>query len=240
MAPAEPYSLVWESCKSNRQLAKRFYAPLYTGYLPFFIWGKELEILKSKKDLELREEHLLKGILFVLHKSEQSMWVGKIDRKTLLYLLEVLRSGFGLHSNEQLVLNTAQSVREKNGPFPASKILEVGVNLIPDSSKIKSDLIMNLWASIAPYSSGAVVLEKTLTLLEEINLEDILPDAKQMVCYYGLCSFVLLKKDTDTEPFMQKYVYPNVEHQYFKNRIMELLNTPEKFTPEDMVVIASE
>jgi hypothetical protein len=61
------YSSVWQECGENSDLAKRFFVSGYVGYLPFFVYGSDLERLENKEKIELREEQLLKGILFGLY-----------------------------------------------------------------------------------------------------------------------------------------------------------------------------
>ena len=57
------YTLVWQQVGENSPGTKRFYVPNYAGYLPFFVYGADLELLESGKEIELKEENLLKGIL---------------------------------------------------------------------------------------------------------------------------------------------------------------------------------
>ena len=87
----------------------------------------------------MREEHLLKGILYGLYEFDHAPkpWHQKKDKETLLYLLDVLGNGFKYESSEKMILDVAYDVRAKNGNTASHIILKVGHTLIPESSKIK-------------------------------------------------------------------------------------------------------
>lgn len=91
MAEFERYGIVWQQCAANSSIAQRFFVPSYEGFLPFFLWGAELEALERKEKVEFREEHLLKGILYGLYEFDQKSnpWIKQNCRETLLYLLNV-------------------------------------------------------------------------------------------------------------------------------------------------------
>lgn len=117
MANTKRYSIVWQECGANSRIAERFFVPGYEGSLPFFVWGDELDALEKKEKVGLREEHLLKGILYGLYEFDHhpKYWHQETDRRTLLYLLDVLANGFRIDDPETLILDVASSVREKNG-----------------------------------------------------------------------------------------------------------------------------
>ena len=239
MPQIERYSIVWQECGTNSRHAERFYVPGYEGYLPFFVWGKELEQLENKQSVELREEHLLKGILYGLYEFDHNPkpWHQKEDRETLLYLLDVLGNGFKFENPEKMILDVAYNVREKNGNGASRIILEVGNNLIPQSSKIKSDLVFDLWAVISEQKENRELLNKIITLIHKIDLSDINPNAKEIVCYYGLCALVLLNDNSGISEYLQKFVYPNIEIRQLKDNIKALLEMPQDFTAMDLKIV---
>ena len=192
MPDTERYSIVWQECGTNSRYAERFYVPGYEGHLPFFVWGAELDSLEKNEKVELREEHLLKGILYGLYEFDHhtNPWHKKKDRETLLYLLDVLGNGFKYDSPEKMVLDIAYSVRGKNGNGASRIVLEVGNSLIPQSSKIKSDLICDLWAVISEKEENNDLFKEIITLIYQMDFSEIHSDAKEIVCYYGLCALV--------------------------------------------------
>ena len=239
MAETERYSIIWQECGVNSRTAERFFVPGYEGYLPFFVWGDELDALEKKEKIELREEHLLKGILYGLYEFDQhpKRWHQKKDRETLLYLLDVLGNGFKFDSPEKMVLDVAYSVREKNGNGASRTILNVGDNLVPKSSRIKSDLICDLWAIISEHGEKSDLFEEITRLVNQIDLAEINSDAKEIVCYYGLCAMVFLKKENDISNYLQKYTYPNVGMGRLKIKIKALLASPNDLSPADLKII---
>ena len=232
----ERYSTVWQECGSNSQIASRFYVPGYTGYLPFFLWGDELAAFEGKKKVELREEHLLKGILYGLFEFDRSPkpWHRKEDRETLLHLLDVLGSGFNFKSPEQLILDVAYSIAEKNGSSASRIVLEVGAALVPSSDKIKSDLICSLWAVISENESKDSLYEEIIELVKQTKLDEIHPDAKEVICFYGFCATVFLKREDELKDYLMKYIYPNVTLAKLKHSIKALLENPDAFSPAEL------
>jgi hypothetical protein len=236
MSESKRYSIVWQECGPNSRIAERFHVPGYDGFLPFFIWGDELTSLEHKEKVELREEHLLKGILYGLYEFDHhpNPWLQKEDRDTLLYLLDVLGNGFRFESPEKMILDIAFDVRIENGNRASRTILEVGKELIPRSAKIKSDLICDLWEMLADHDK--VILEEIVSLIPEIQLDDITSDAKEVICYYGLCAIILLGKDDIVQSYLERYIYPNVTLNELKHKIKALLEEPKGFTAADLKV----
>jgi hypothetical protein len=239
MAP-ERYSIIWQECGANSRTAQRFFVPGYEGYLPFFLWGAELEAIEKKEKVELREEHLLKGILYGLYEFDHSPkpWHRKKDRETLLYLLDVLGNGFKSESPEKMILDVAYSLREKNGHGASRIVLKVGNDLIPQSSKIKSDLICDLWAVVAERGEESNdIFEEIISLVPQIDFDQIHSDAKEIVCYYGLCAMVFLESEDGITSYLSKYVYPNVSMSKLKHKIKAFLENPNDFSPADLKVV---
>jgi len=239
MAEKERYSIVWQKCGTNSRAAERFFVPGYEGYLPFFIWGDELDAFEKKEKVEFREEHLLKGILYGLYEFDHhpKPWHHKKDRETFLYLLDVLGNGFEFDSPEKMILDIAYGVREKNGNGASRIVLETGNNLIPQSSRIKSDLICDLWAVISEHGEKIELFEEIIRLVDKIDFAEIHSDAKEIVCYYGLCSMVFLKNENDIANYLPKYIYPNVAMRQLKNKIKKLLENSNNFSPIDLKIV---
>ena len=239
MAAIEKYSTVWQKCGTNSRVAERFFVPGYDGYLPFFVWGKDLEALESKKKVEFREEHLLKGILYGLYEFDHNPkpWHRKKDKETLLYLLDVLGNGFKHESPEKMILDVAYSVREINGSSASRIVLEVGNDLMPQSSKIKSDLICDLWAVIVERGKENSLYEEIISLVKKIEFDQIHPDAKEIVCFYGLCALVFLGDQEGITAYLSEYVYPNISTDSLKHKIKALLENSEKFSPADLEIV---
>src|SRR3989338_1561520 len=221
MSKAQRYGNVWIECGANNRMAERFFVPGYEGYLPFFLWGDELAAFERKEKVEFREEQLLKGILFGLYEFDLNpkLWHRKKDRGTLLKLLEVLGNSFGFESPEKMILEVAFSLREKNWNNASRVVLEVGNGLIPESSEIKSDLIGDLWAIAAEFGEEESLFEEIISLVAQADFDEIDTDAKEIICYYGLCSLVFLGKKNDISGSLAEYIYPNVSMSKLKLNI---------------------
>ena len=238
MAETQKYGNVWIACAANRRMAERFHMPGYDGYLPFFLWGDELAAFERHEKVEFREEQLLKGILFGLYEFDLNpkLWDRKEDRGALIYLLEILGNSFDFETPEQMILDVAFGMREKNWNGASRIVLEVGTELIPESSEIRSDLINDLWAIAAEFGEEDSLFEEILNLLARIELDKLNLDAREIVCYYGLCSLVFLGRGSDIPAFLSEYIYPNVSMSKLKLNITALLENPHGYTPSELRV----
>jgi hypothetical protein len=135
-----------------------------------------------------------------------------------------------------MILNVAARIREDNGNSVSRIVLEVGKNLMPESSKIKCDLIFDLWAVISERDENTEFLKEINSLIGLIDLNDINKEAKEHVCYYGLCALVLLQDDQSIANYLPKYIYPNVEKSKLKNNIKDLLEKPDGFTAAELKI----
>ncbi|RJR32300.1 MAG: hypothetical protein C4576_30555 [Desulfobacteraceae bacterium] len=231
------YIVVWEDCRKNTDVARRFFVPGYRGHLPFFLGEAEVEAFEKKEKVELREEHLLKGILCGLYEFDHypTSVHQRGDRKTLLYLLNVLRNGFEFKSIEEMIIDVALDIREQDGNDVSRVILEVGSELVPRSSKIKSELICDLWATAS--GDDFKFLERIIALVAQIDLNDVYPGAREVIRYYGFCATVILNRRHYVTSNLERYIYPEITKPGLRQRITALLENPEKCNLEDLRVI---
>ena len=227
----EPYSIVFQQCEVGSTIAERFFVPGFKGYLPFLISGDDLNRIETRQEVELSEQQLLFGILMAMYEVEQSpdhFWVSKANNPTWLYLIDVLGKGFRHESLEAVFLNSASYLCNRNGFEPMKRVLEVGLTLIPDSSKIKSDLLVGLWNEYENYPLGGLDHKKITELMENLNPTGIKPEALEAVAYIGFASLLMRGLDDRIEPYLVRWVYPHVKHSVFKNKIKYLLEAEER------------
>ncbi|HMS42794.1 MAG TPA: hypothetical protein PKE69_21370 [Pyrinomonadaceae bacterium] len=239
MSQFEDYSLVWQKCSSDGKLAEKYFVPGFEGSLPFLLSGNDILQFEEGK-VEVNEETLLKGIFIGLFELENDPkpWHRDKDKETYLYLLDVLGNGFGFKDPEQLILDVAASVRVKNGNTLSRIVLKTGLNLIPFSSKIRSDLVCDTWAVISENESHSYLFDEIIELASETYLESLLPDAKEVVCYYKLCAMVLSEESiVDIEMYLKEFIYPNVKLQTLKVKIKELLENSNSISAKDLRVM---
>lgn len=231
------FSLVWNQCGGNG-LAERFYVPGYNGFLPFFISGSELTAMEKGEKIELHERALLEGILYGLNEfdNDPKPWHRNEDRHTLTYLLDVLRNGFNFESPEKLLLDCAYNLRERNGSRGSRIVLLNGIELVPFSSKIRSDLICDTWI-VAAQDDDLELLKPIPEWAMETTLSELIDGAKEVVCYYGLCAMALVEKDSDEiAAYLNDFVYPNVEMRALKIKIKDLLENPSGYSIKDLEI----
>jgi len=228
------YSVIWQPCSKANDLANRFYVPSYTGHLPFFLDGTDLDLFRKKHPVELTELHLLKGILLGLHEFDTLPIISSHpeDKDTLLYLLDALGNGFRCSSPNQMILDIAYRIREANGNLPSSLILKTGHELIPSCSKIMSDLICDFWELAIDKDSSFV--SEIPPLFTTIDFDDIIPAAQELIPYYGVAALRILEKYADIQAFMDKFVDPYVKNRKIISKINYLLDYEGAITAKEL------
>ena len=233
----ESFSMFWLPAGHDN---RHFLVPDdYYDQLPWFVWGENLEKFKATNAFNLSEESLLKGILYGLSPSSPKIGGIIYDEDVLLAILDKLQEGFKFESREQLIIDTMLNVRSINGVNVANAILKTGMNLLPESSKIKSDYIVTLWEIACEKNDNASIYTEIVELIPNIDLEDIISSSKEVICYYGFCSLLLLKQDSilnqDVDKFRKQYIDDVIKHEEIRPKIDILLNNPDKkFTPKEL------
>lgn len=80
------------------------------------------------------------------------------------------------------------------------------------------------------------MLNKIIALIHEMDLSNIHSDAKEIVCYYGLCALVFLNDNSRISEYLLEFVYQNIEMRILKDKIKALLEDPKGFTPIDFKI----
>ncbi len=220
----EKYTIVWQECGEGSNFAARFYVPDFTGYLPFFLSGEEVDHLENKESVPLEERHLLFGLLYGW--KHNGLFGNNVDKAVGGHLLEILRKGYGHKDFEELILNVACNIREANGSSPSRVVLESGLDIVPESSKIKSDLIMDLWELALAHSSFEkrnACLTEIVKLVRKVSFPEVLSRATEVISYYGLCSIVLLGEKEDVNEYLHSVVFPNLSDPLLKDKVKSLL-----------------
>jgi hypothetical protein len=157
-------------------------------------------------------------------------------------LLDVLGNGFKFPSPEEMILNIASNIRTEHGNTPSSQILESGLQLTPDSSKIKSDLICDLWEMAATDEGEEEglserqegILGEILNYIDEINIRDIESNPREIISFLGLYSLILLVRAQSVPGYMAKYINPNVSNKKLMEKAIALTTNPKKASIEPL------
>jgi len=217
------YQLVWQSCAEAPELAERFFAPRFTGHLPFLLAGSGV----PPDPASFTVEQLLDGLVIGLAERDEfgRQCLRREDQDVLLHLLEVLRQGFSFEDYEQLVIETSGRLRARFDVRPSSAALSTGVVLVPKSSQIKADLILDLWACAnltTDADTRAALLSQIPGLFEGLVAPAIPPATLETCCYRTLAAKHLagdFREDGSLEDFLIDEVIERVAHPELKAKI---------------------
>jgi hypothetical protein len=228
----KPFSLFWLPAGQDNQ---HYLIPRdFKGQVPWFIWGENLESFKANGTFTLSEECLLKGILYGLSPSTNKLGA-TYREEDLLAILDKIWQGNFYENREGLILDAAYNTKGENGVLASLSILRAGIYLLPKSSTIKSDYIMNLWEKACEDKDDTGIYKEILELIPKIDLTSIYSSAKECICYYGLCSLFLLKKDVNK--YIEQYIHGVKISDEIQLKINDLLDNQDKaFTPKELRV----
>lgn len=236
-----PYTVVWKECAAGSSLAERFHVPTFDGYLPFFVEGEAVAQVEQAGDFEFDEEQLLKGVLygFAEYNEGGKPWCQEASRNTYLWLLDCLGNGFNFESPEQMILEAGGRVREGCGCAASRVVLTNGLALIPTSSKIRADLVLDLW-KVSADQNDEIPRRESLSLIPqligELEMADVRASAKEAIAYYGLASLVLLGRTDAVQEYLPKYVYPHISTKALKDKVKAMVEKPETLSQAELTI----
>jgi len=170
------YSIIWKTFNANSELGKHLGA-IENFSLPYLIDGDDKKRFELGTLNNLAELHLLRGLLVGYFDNPPTLDI--IYSRTLFKnAIEDLRKHFDFQTTENLILDISSFIRQENGDFASQTALRTGLELIPDSSKIRFDLCVDLYNLLERNEYKKT--EEGINLLKEnlakINSNDIKPE----------------------------------------------------------------
>ena len=185
----DEYSLIWVPMPAENNFVVALGAK-QNIHLPFFLFGDDLTSFKKGKGVNSNFETLLYGILYGV--SDNAPTVNKeLSLKYFPKAIEILTSELEMLDEETLIITAGANIRQKFGSAISARILENGISFVPKSSKIKSDLIVDIWVASENSDEPKYidVLKKIVSILKEINFASISPDVRKTLCYIATVAF---------------------------------------------------
>jgi len=141
--PNENYTIIWKHFEKNSGIGTHLKA-LKKFSLPYFIDGIDKERFENKQPTDLHVVHLIKGLLvgyFDAPPNEDTTFAQQNTKQILAEHLDDFKSG----AIEDLILDFAADLRNRNGQEASFQALMAGVEVVPDSSAIKYDCALDLY-----------------------------------------------------------------------------------------------
>jgi hypothetical protein len=170
------YSIIWKTFNANSELGK-YLGAVEDFSLPYFIDGDDKKRFELGTLNNLAELHLLRGLLVGYFDNPPTLDI--IYSRTLFRnAIEDLRKHFNFQTTEHLILDISSFIRRENGDFASQTALRTGIELMPDSSKIKFDLCVDLYNLLErnEYKKTEEVINLLKENLAKINTNEIKPE----------------------------------------------------------------
>ena len=139
---AQGHSIVWVLHKEDSEIARQFDVP-GDMILPYFVNEDDSSRLEHGEAFDVGEFNLLLGLLVEYFTPPPMSATHKIKpyfKDVLTELLEQFRFMRGYNSIEQCIMVLCAYLKEENGESVSHRALRVGLDIIPESLRIKSAL----------------------------------------------------------------------------------------------------
>ena len=98
-----------------------------------------------------------------------------------------------------------------------------------------SDLITDTWMILSYEKSDEFKeegLKRIVDLVYLIKMDELVPEAREMVAYFGLTALIILDLEEKVQDYLRSYIYPYVNNRQLKIRIKDMLEDNKKATIE--------
>lgn len=197
------------------------------GIMPYFVDGEAFSKLQAKEEVELTPYGLLCGLLLSWFETSK-FWA---DRRPddlhgfLEDVIEDLRRLFQAPSTEEMLLDVAAGVRDKHGSLPASRMLTASNQILPQSSKIRCDLIQDVWMVLEEMEqvdrvSAFAFITK---VYQGIDFKALNGRPQEAIEYINLVCLSLQGKLNERDRFFWQHASKRVQHPVLRERMLSLI-----------------
>jgi hypothetical protein len=161
-----------------------------TIHLPVFLSGDDLMAFKAGQGVHFAPVTLLYGILYGASDDPPTVDFS-LSASYFSKALSLLVPELNMPNVEELILRAGANVRQEFGSFVSGRMLENGLQFVPESARIRSDCIVDLWAAAEDRMEPDhhSILRKILEILKELDLEGVSPAAKKCLSYIATVAF---------------------------------------------------
>ena len=137
----QEYSIVWIPYDKDSEIARQVKAPGDIE-LPFLVSGEDSLRLNRGEDATVGEFNLMLGLLVEYFTPPMSAThkIKPYFKDVLMGLLEEFTCQRGYDSIEQCIIVISAYLKEENGEPLSRRALKTGLEIMPESSKIKEAL----------------------------------------------------------------------------------------------------
>lgn len=187
--------------------------------------GEACAAMKSGQRVELTAIGLLHGILVGYTEGSPVLDISKTH---LLEALEDLVRVFRAPSLEILLLDASANLRDLYGPATALTALETAIDIVPQSSMVRNDLVLAKWAIISDKNARQLLdLDSQRRLCNDIvnayagiNLS-LVPLEAEMLVYVCFVALAFLHHERDD--FLLQQVQSHVRNPVLVQRLRYIL-----------------
>ena len=138
----QEHSIVWITYEEDSEITKQIEAPGEV-VLPFLVCGEESVRLNRGEGANVDEFNLMLGLLVEYFTPPPMSATHKIKpyfKDILMRLLEAFRCHRGYDSIEQCIMVISAYLKENHGESFGLRALKTGLEIVPESCKIKEAL----------------------------------------------------------------------------------------------------
>lgn len=145
-------------------------------------------------------------------------------------MLDEFKNEFEYSSTEECLGIIAATLKEENGYLPSCRVLKTAVELVPESSKLKSDLVMNMWHGLVEtgqLKDKEKYFAEIIKYYPEIKFEDIDSRFIEYLVYAYFISLWHFGKNLEKRKFFSSIGRNYVKSPEIMNKIVIFLSMDE-------------
>ncbi len=211
------YAICWIIFNKASDIGKRYNIQGDIS-LPHFVSKKDCKKIKDKKHIQVNESNLLFGLLLRYFYVPPLTITHKIKPYFNIILADILKEfqkDFGYHTTEECIGVIATTLKQEYGYIVSYQVLKTGVELVPESSKLKSDLVMTVWCGLVEaeqLEDKKKYFSEIIKYFTDIHFEDIDSRFIEYLIYAYFTSLWYFKKNVEKREFLI-----NVGREHVKN-----------------------
>jgi hypothetical protein len=178
--------------------------------IPFYVSGDYRADLEAGREVPGHAFDPVRGILLAYVEAGEEFAIEQSEfiRECMQKFAGEIAKTLPLSSAEKLVLDTAASLREENGPFVSRMALLSGMHAFPESSQMRSDYIFDTWITLTLVDPDEqlLALEGMANAFSEIDLARVNPEVIEALVFMEYVALSLLGRRQERETLDAAYV----------------------------------
>jgi hypothetical protein len=174
-------------------------------HVPLFLSGNDLAAFKRSGAVNFSPVTLLYGILYGI--SDRAPTVDRsLSSCYFSKALELLAPELKMPDVETLILTAGANVRQDFGSAVSAIMLRNGLEILPESTKIRCDCVVDIWIAAEECNdpNHTEVLKTIVSMLNQIDIQSLASPFRKCLSYIATIAFIATAPEMEAA-FIEKH-----------------------------------